>query len=119
MGNLKEGGLSKIEVLERGIAPASIGVGQGKVRGAEVGGSDGNGARVAPFGVIVAFHLVTRPTAQPTVEESCAECCRVGPIPLAVQVAITTSPTCKYQTTPPSQPPPQKIYQSGEPINAQ
>lgn len=81
-------------MLERRIAPTAVVVGQGQVRGAEVSGSDSDGTGQAPFGVVVASHLVTRPAAQAIVEQSSAECCSVSPIPLAVQITVPTSTPC-------------------------
>lgn len=94
MSNLQESRLGHVKVLERRIAPPAVVVGQVIVRGAEVSGSDSDGTGEAPFGVIVAFHLITRPAAQAIVEQSSAECCSVSPIPLAVQITVPTCTPC-------------------------
>lgn len=91
LGDLEECGLGHIEVLERGVAPATVVVGEGIVRGAEVGGGDGDGPGEAPLRVVVALHLVAGPAAQAVVEQSGAEGRGVGPVALAIQVAIPTS----------------------------
>lgn len=68
MSNLQESGLSQVEVLERRIAPPTVVVRQSVVRGAEVSGGQGDGTGEAPFGIIVASHLITGPAAQAIVE---------------------------------------------------
>lgn len=93
-GNMQESGLSQIKVLERGIAPAAIVVRELVVRWAEVGGSDGDGAHKTPFGVINAPQLVAGTTVGALVEQSSAQCCSVCAVAIAVQVAITTCPSC-------------------------
>lgn len=76
------------------IAPASCIVWESIVWGAEVGGRDCDRARATPFWVIRTPNLETSTTAQAIVEQGCAQSCSIGPISLAVQVSITTSPTC-------------------------
>lgn len=83
MSDLQESRLGHVKVLKRRIAPPTVVVGQGIVRGAEVSGSDSDGTGEAPTGVVVASHLITRSAAQAIVEQSSAECCSVSPIPLA------------------------------------
>lgn len=68
LGDLEEGGFRHVEVLERGIAPPAVVVGEREVWRAEVGGGDGDGAGQAPLGVVVAVHLVARAARQPVVE---------------------------------------------------
>lgn len=92
--NLQESRLSQIKVLQWRVAPATIVIRQSIVRGAEVCGSNNDASREAPSGVLITSHLIARPTTQTIVEQSCAECCSVSPIALAVQIAITTSPSC-------------------------
>lgn len=58
LGDFKKGRFSKIKVLERWIAPATVVVGLGKVRRAEISSGDSDSARKAPFRVIIAFHFV-------------------------------------------------------------
>lgn len=58
LGNLQESGLSHVKVLEGRIAPTAVVVRQGKVRWAEVGGGDNDGAGEAPLGVIFTFHFI-------------------------------------------------------------
>lgn len=55
-------------MLEGRVAPPAVVVGQTRVWRAEVGGGDGDAAGEAPFGIVVAPHLVARPAAQPIVE---------------------------------------------------
>lgn len=55
-------------MLQGRVAPSTVVIGQTKVRRTEVGGGDGDDAGKAPFGVIVASHLVARPTAEAIVE---------------------------------------------------
>ena len=81
--------------MQRRVAPPSCIVWKGIVWWAEIGGCDHNGARQAPFSVIYALNLIARATAQPIVEQSCAQSCCVRPIPLAVQVSIPTSTAYK------------------------
>ena len=85
LSNVLEDRLREIKVLLGRITPASW--------WAEVSGSDDNGAREAPLGIIHTPKLKTGATAEAIVEKSCAQCCSVGPIPLAVQVSISTSST--------------------------
>lgn len=59
MGDLKEGGLGEVEMVEGRVAPPAVVVGKSEVWRAEVGGSDDDGAREAPLRVVVATHLVT------------------------------------------------------------
>ena len=68
LGDLQEGGLGQVEVLEGRVAPATVVVGQGEVRRAEVCGGDGDGAGEAPLGVVVATQLIARPARQAVVE---------------------------------------------------
>ncbi len=72
LSNLQESRLGQIEVLEGRVAPATIVVRQSVVRWAKVCSGDGDGGREAPFGVVVASHLVASPAAQPIVEQGCA-----------------------------------------------
>ena len=95
--NLQESGFSQVEVLEGRIAPPAVVVGQSEVRRAEVCRGDGDGAGEAPSRVIVAPHFVTSTTSQAIVEEGCAQSCSVGSIPLAVQVPVPASSSCKTQ----------------------
>lgn len=100
LSNLQESRLSQIEVFERRIAPPAIVIGQSLIRWAEVGGRDNDVTMEAPFGVVVASHLVTCSTAQTTVEESSAQSRRASTVPLAVQVSITTRTSCiNFSTT--------------------
>lgn len=78
----------------RRVAPPSVVTSQCVVRGAEVGGSNCNRAGNAPFRVVAASKLVARSAAQATVEQSGAQSGRLGPVALAVQVAIPTCSTC-------------------------
>ncbi|KAF9674431.1 hypothetical protein SADUNF_Sadunf10G0126500 [Salix dunnii] len=55
--------LGEIKMVLRRIAPAPCIVRQGIVWRAEVGGSDNNGARQAPFGVTHTPNLIARSTA--------------------------------------------------------
>jgi len=91
---LQESWLSHVKVLEGRITPATVVIRQGRVRGAEVSGCDGDGPREAPFGIIVTSHLITRTTAQAIVEKGSTKCCSVSTIPLTVQIAIPTSTSC-------------------------
>lgn len=84
-------------MLERRIAPATSIIWQSIVWWAEIGGGDHNGAWQAPFWVVNAPNLIARPAAQTIVEESSAQSCSVCTVPLAIQVAITTSPTCRNE----------------------
>ena len=68
LSNLQESRLSKIKVLQRRVAPATIVVSQCKVRGAEVCGSNDYATGEAPFGVSVTFHLIARPATHAIVE---------------------------------------------------
>lgn len=56
--NFQEGGLGQIEVMERGIAPTAIVIGQRVVGRAKVGGSDGDGTGETPLRIFVAAYLV-------------------------------------------------------------
>lgn len=58
LGNLEEGRLSKIEVLERRITPTTVVIGESKIWWAEVCGSNYNRTRETPPGVVIALHLV-------------------------------------------------------------
>lgn len=98
LGNLQESRLSQIEVLERGVAPATIVIREGKVGRAKVGCRDHDGPWEAPPGVVIAPHLVAWPAAQAVVEQGSAQSCSVGAIALAVQVAIPTSTSWKFRT---------------------
>ncbi|CAL9044048.1 unnamed protein product [Musa banksii] len=91
---LEKGRLGEVEMLQRRVAPAAVVVGEGVVGRTEVGGGDDDGSREAPPGVIGAPHLVARAAAEPIVEERGTEGRGVGPVPLAVEVAIATSPAC-------------------------
>ena len=84
LSNLEEGRLGEVEVLEGRVAPAAIVIGQSEVWRAEVGGGDGDGAREAPSGVVVAPHFETSSAAQPIVEQRRAQRRRVRSVPLAV-----------------------------------
>lgn len=66
--DFEEGGLGQIKVVTWRIAPAATIV----VGRAEVGGSDNDGGREAPFGIVVAAQLVAGAAAQAVVEESSA-----------------------------------------------
>lgn len=68
LSNLQESRLSKIEVLQRRVAPTTIVISQCKVRGAEVCGSNDYATGEAPFGVSVTFHLIARPATHAIVE---------------------------------------------------
>ncbi|CAL9044047.1 unnamed protein product [Musa banksii] len=92
--DLEEGGLGEVEMLPWRVTPSAVVAGEGVVRRAEVGSRDDNRAREAPPGVIGAPHLVASAAAEPIVEERSAEGRGVGPVPLAVEVAIATSPAC-------------------------
>lgn len=87
-------------MLERRVAPPAIVVGQSEVGGAKVGCSDGDRAREAPPGVVVASHFETSSAAQPIVEQRGAQRRCVGSVPLAVQVPIPTRSSCKNPTPP-------------------
>lgn len=52
LGDLLESRLSHVEVLARRVAPATVVVGKGRVRWAEIGGRDGDAAGEAQFGGI-------------------------------------------------------------------
>lgn len=54
LGDLYEGGLGHVEVLTRRVAPATVVVRKRRVWRAEVGGGDGDAAREARFGGVVA-----------------------------------------------------------------
>lgn len=92
---LKEGGLGEIKVLERRIAPAAVVVREGVIRGAEIGGGDDEGAGKAPLRIVGAPHFVASPATEPIVEQRGAEGRSVRPVPLAVEVAISTRPSYK------------------------
>lgn len=85
-------------MLERGIAPPAIVIGQSIVRRTEVGSGDGDGGRNTPFGVVVAPQLIASTAAQAIVEKGSAESCSVSPISLAVQVPIPTCTSCTTWT---------------------
>ena len=85
-------------MLEGRVAPPAVVVRQGEVWGAKVCGGDGDCAGQARFWVVVASHLVTRPTAQPIVEQSRAKRRSVCAVALAVQVTITASTSCSNKT---------------------
>ena len=72
LGNLQEGRLGQVEVLEGRVAPPTVVVSERRVWRTKVCCSDGDGPREAPFGVVVASDLVARPTAQAIVEQSSA-----------------------------------------------
>lgn len=61
--------------------------------GAEVGGGHRDDPGEAPLWVVAAPQLVAGAAAEPVVEEGGAECRRVRPIPLAVQIPIPARPT--------------------------
>lgn len=89
------------------VAPASIVVREGVVRGAEVGGrhQDRRAARVAPLAVVHALDLEASPAAEPIVEQRRAQGCCVHSVSLAVQVPVPTGPACtKSQIFSPVQP---------------
>lgn len=69
LGDFPEGRLSQIEVLERGIAPATIVISQCVVGRAEISGSDCDGTGEAPLRIIVAAYLVACAAAEATVEK--------------------------------------------------
>ena len=94
LGNVLEDRLREIKVVLGRVAPTPIVVRKSIVWWAEIGGCNHNGARQAPPGVAHTLNLIARPTAQPIVEQSCAQSCSVCPIPLAIQVPIATSSTC-------------------------
>lgn len=94
LGNVEEDRLGEVKMVERRVAPAAGSAGKGVIGRTEVGSSDQNGARKAPFGVTHALDLIARPTAQPIVEEGSANSRSVGPVPLTVKIPIPTSPTC-------------------------
>jgi hypothetical protein len=79
-------------MVQRGVAPAPIVVGQRVVGRAEVGGRDDDGAREAPLGVALALHLVAGSAAQAVVEQRGAQSSRVGAVSLAVKIAIPAGP---------------------------
>lgn len=81
---LQESGLRQVEVLQRGIAPPTIVVGECVIGRTEVSSSDGDGAAQAPPWVVIAPHLVARAAAQPIVEQRRAQRRRVCAIALAV-----------------------------------
>ena len=74
-GDLLEGGLGHVEVLERGVAPAAVGGGERDVGRAEVGGrhDDGGAAGDTPLRVVGALHLEARATRQAPVEQRRAQ----------------------------------------------
>ncbi|CAA7389706.1 unnamed protein product [Spirodela intermedia] len=94
LGDLEEHGHGEVEVGTRRVAPAAIVGGEGKVRGAEVGGGDedGGASAVAPPGIVGALDLEARPAAQPVVEEGRAQRCSLHAVALTVQVAIPACP---------------------------
>ena len=85
MSNVLEDGLRQVKVLLGRAAPPS--------RWAEISGGDHNGPWEAPLWIIDAPYLITRSTAQPIVKEGSAQSCCVGPIPLTVEITVSTSPT--------------------------
>lgn len=76
------------------VAPPSVVVRQRRVRRAEVGGGDGDGARQTRFGVAGAGQIVARAARQAVVEKSSTQCSCFCTISLAVQITIPTSTSC-------------------------
>jgi len=102
LGNVLEDRLREIKVVLGRVAPTPIVVRKSIVWWAEIGGCNHNGARQTPPGVTHTLDLIARPTAQPIVEQGCAQSCSVCPIPLAIQVPIATSSThCPRSITTP------------------
>ena len=93
LSDLEEGGLGQVKMLEGRVASPSVVVSEGVVWRAEVGGSDHNGPREAPPGVVGALHLVACAAAEAIVEEGRAKRGGVRAVTLAVEVAIATSPS--------------------------
>nr|GLL26840.1 hypothetical protein GW17_00027587 [Ipomoea trifida] len=91
-GDFEEHRHGEIEVEAGRVTPAAIVVGQGEVGRAEVSGGDHN-RRVSgeARSVIAAFDLEACPAAQPAVEQRRAQRRIVNPIPLRVQIPISTS----------------------------
>lgn len=87
--NFNESRLSKIEVLSRRIAPASVVLGQSVVRGPEVGRSYRDCCWKSPPWFVDAFHLVGGAAGEPAVEEGRAEGCSVAAKALFVEISIT------------------------------
>jgi hypothetical protein len=84
-------------VRARRVAPAAVVGGERVVRRAEVGGRDDDGAeeaRVGPAASSVAPDLEAGAAAEAAVEERCAQRRRVGAVPLTVEVAVPTRPSC-------------------------
>lgn len=94
-------GLRHVEVLARRVAPPPVVVGEGVVRGAEVGGRDRHRhALEAPPRVrpVVADDLVALPARCAVAEQGRAQSCRPGAVPGRVQIAVPASSTYKPST---------------------
>ena len=95
LSDLEEHGHGEVEVGPGRVAPPSIVAGECVVGRAEVGGRHeyGRAPRVAPAGIVAALDLEARSAAEPIVEQSGAQRCSGHPVPLAVQVPVTTCPS--------------------------
>lgn len=100
LGNLEEHRHGEVEVRTRRVAPPAIVTGLRVVWRTKVSGCDQDrgATRMAPLWVISALDLEASPTAKPIVEQSSAQSSRVHSVPLAVQVSIPTSPSCRERT---------------------
>lgn len=88
LSNVLEDGLGEIEVVVGRVAAAA--------RRAEVCGGDHDGAGEAPLGIVNAPQLKASAAAQPVVEQRRAQRRSVGPVPLAIQIPVPTSPSYKH-----------------------
>lgn len=100
-GNLLESRLRHVEVLQGRVAPPAVVVRKIVVRRAEVGDRDGHRRPLeAPLGLVVNVtdELEALSAGYPVVEQRGAQCCRVSPVALGIQVAISTSTPYLYMT---------------------
>lgn len=93
LSNAEEDGLGEVKVVEGRVAPAAGVIRKCIIGRTEIGCSDQNRAMEAPFRVINALDFITRPTVQPIVEKSSANCCSVGSVAFTVKIPIPTSST--------------------------